>query len=496
MVVPTNVSEHIKMVYCREGVSLVVESIMFDNNLTDYVCRMSTLLPSESDGNFLVFVIELSVNHLHSLDLMIQKILNIFSIHQEIAIPIVPEGRVIDLFISVVGQSFHVHGSSLFDKSTPHRCYVNPMTGNEMFYSDIDISHGYVDDSTHQHCQTGNMMSIVAEWYRCPKIKVSTADKKLYVSNFSVCLVDYEACFASMYFKALPNNNVEICLIQYLQASNYMLTNSDDKLMKYLSVVCLSLSSLGSLLTFITIAISTSNKKLADYNIMILAVFCIIANTIYTSSKVFLWHDFLCVSAGMLVHFSWLSVVFWMSLSTFQIFQTFISFNNAAIMVRSRVLVTLMVDWSISLAFIGINVFVSYMKSDGESLGYSPRTCYIADPDMTLYTFALPVGLMVCINTFMLVVTASRIRENTTIRKSKEQRNISSYFRLSTITGATWLFGYLAQFTELQLFSILHTVFNGGQGIFLYVAFGMSQTLKCFSCNQCQQSESIATNVP
>jgi hypothetical protein len=143
---------------------------------------------------------------------------------------------------------------------------------------------------------------------------------------------------------------------------------------------------------------------------------------------------------------------------------------------------------------IAINVSVSYMKSGGESFGYSPRTCYIADPDMTLYTFALPVGLMVSINTFMFVVTAFRIRGKTNIRKSKDQKKISSYFRLSTITGGTWLFGFLAQFTDLQVFSILHTVFNGGQGIFLYVAFGLSQTLKCFSCSQCPQSENVGKN--
>jgi hypothetical protein len=108
---------------------------------------------------------------------------------------------------------------------------------------------------------------------------------------------------------------------------------------------------------------------------------------------------------------------------------------------------------------------------------------------MILFTFTLPVGLIVCINTFMFVVTAFRIRGKVTIRKSKDQKKIKSYFRLSTITGVAWLFGYLAQFTELQLFSILHTVFNGGQGMFLYVAFGLSQTLKCFSCNKPLQSE-------
>jgi hypothetical protein len=51
------------------------------------------------------------------------------------------------------------------------------------------------------------------------------------------------------------------------------------------------------------------------------------------------------------------------------------------------------------------------------------------------------------------------------------------------------LFGFLAQFTKLELFCILHTVFNGGQGVFLYMAFGLSHTLVLFSCNKPLQSE-------
>jgi hypothetical protein len=491
MVVPANGSDHIDLEYCREQVVLTLLGIMMNNNLTDYICRMSTLLPSESDGNFLVFVIELSVNHLHSVDLMIQNILKIFLIHKEIAVTILPEARNVQLSLTVVGQSFHIYGDTLFDKSSSHRCYINPMSGKEMpFFYEIDVSYGYVGDPKYQHCWTGNMMSIVAEWYRCPKIKIRTADTKLYVSNFSVCLVDYQACFSSMYFKKLlGDSDVEICLSQYLQASKEMLINSDDAFMKYLSVSCLSLSSLGSLLTFITVAVSNSDKRLGDVNIMILAALSILANTVYTFSKFFLWNEFLCICVGMLVHFSWLSVVCWMSLSTFQIFQTFTSFNTFIIKVSWRVLVSLLVDLLICLTCIAINMSVSYVKSDGESYGYSPRTCYIADPDMTLYTFALPVGLMVSINTFMFVVTAFRIRGNITIRKSKDQKKIRSYFRLSTITGAAWLFGFLDQFTELQLFSILHTVCNGGQGIFLYVAFGLSQTRRRFLCNQPVQSE-------
>lgn len=161
-----------------------------------------------------------------------------------------------------------------------------------------------------------------------------------------------------------------------------------------------------------------------------------------------------------------------MSLSSFQIFHSFTSFNLTKVKVIPRVLTSLMVNLFICSSLVATNVIQSYVTSNGENLGYSVLTCYIADPEMILYTFTLPVGLLVCINIFMLAVTVFRISNKVDVQKSKDKERTGAYFRLSTIAGATWIFGFLDQFTGFQFFSILHTLFNGGQGVFLYLAFG------------------------
>jgi hypothetical protein len=85
----------------------------------------------------------------------------------------------------------------------------------------------------------------------------------------------------------------------------------------------------------------------------------------------------------------------------------------------------------------------------------------------------------VCINTFMFVVTTSRISEKLDIRKSRDHQKVSAYFRLSAITGMSWVFGFLGQFINLQVFSILHIAFSAGHGVFLFLAFGMPLSCKC-----------------
>lgn len=180
----------------------------------------------------------------------------------------------------------------------------------------------------------------------------------------------------------------------------------------------------------------------------------------------------------MLVHFCWLSVICWMSLFFFQIFQTFTSFRISKVKVISKISYCLIVNLIICSSMIAINVTVSYVRSNGENLGCSLLTCYIADSDMVMYTFALPIGSFMVINIFMFLVTSIRVFKKINVQKSKYDRKFGTYFRLSTITGTTWMFAFLALFTGFQLFDIVHTVLSGGQGLFLYLAFGISLTTK------------------
>jgi hypothetical protein len=245
------------------------------------------------------------------------------------------------------------------------------------------------------------------------------------------------------------------------------------------------MSSVGSVMTIISYLIKKELLNTPDTNIIILSTFLIVANTIYTFSTFFQWSEPLCITVGMLVHFSWLLVVFWTSLCLFQVFQTFTKFAVVNFKEITNVIFHLFINILLCLILVGTNIVVSYIVSDGQSLGYSTFTCYIDDPNMILYTFALPVGVSVCVNTFMFAVTVSRIYDTSDVRRSRDEKRMSAYFRLSTLTGMSWLFGFLAQYTDLQVFSVLHTVFSAGQGVFLYLAFGRQNIGSCKCAKDC-----------
>lgn len=149
---------------------------------------------------------------------MIQYILDIFNSHRKLAVLADPHRGENYVSLALVGQSFHGHGGTLFEKNLWDRFYVNPMSGIEMrLYQSLNVVD-YANVQQRPNCFRGDLMSVVADWYRCPKVKITTADARLNESNFSVCLVDYDVCFASTYFKeSLDKRSVAICLDQYLQ---------------------------------------------------------------------------------------------------------------------------------------------------------------------------------------------------------------------------------------------------------------------------------------
>ncbi|XP_078334033.1 uncharacterized protein LOC111107362 [Crassostrea virginica] len=291
-------------------------------------------------------------------------------------------------------------------------------------------------------------------------------------------------CVPSRYYKKSPNNQeIELCYDWYsrLAVSEPLHSQQSvyDEVNAYLSLTCLSLSTGGSILTIVSYCVRSGPLSSAGSNIVILSIFLISANTVYSLSKFLAFSKLLCLITGILVHFLWLSVMFWMSLSSFMIFNSFTNFSNVAFKQKSSVLRLLLVNCLLCSLFIVTNVIISHYSTGGENFGYSTSTCYIADPSMILYTFVLPVGAAVCVNTFMFIVTVSRIYQKEEVRKSRDQKKVSAYFRLSTLTGVSWCFGFLAQMTSLEVFSFLHTVFGAGQGVFLYLAFGLPLGFKC-----------------
>lgn len=92
---------------------------------------------------------------------------------------------------------------------------------------------------------------------------------------------------------------------------------------------------------------------------------------------------------------------------------------------------------------------------------------------MILYFVAIPLGVILLANLAMFIFvvwTVARIPDMAK-NSNRERKNILIFAKLSTLTGLTWIFGFLYQFFEVILLAYFYIVFNAGQGVFIMLSF-------------------------
>lgn len=125
---------------------------------------------------------------------------------------------------------------------------------------------------------------------------------------------------------------------------------------------------------------------------------------------------------------------------------------------------------------VSVNILVSYFMFHDYNYGYSRYTCYISKPSFILYTFAIPLAAMIILNVFMVLITMREIhtkKSSPVVNADNDRRILLIFCRLSTLTGGAWLFGFLHQIFHSQLFSYLHILTNGSQGLVIFFAFAV-----------------------
>ena len=123
------------------------------------------------------------------------------------------------------------------------------------------------------------------------------------------------------------------------------------------------------------------------------------------------------------------------------------------------------------LVFVAINIGVSQDRN--RSIGYGSLACYIDTQDMIIFTFALPVGLIVVINLLFFLVVVVKLSRSPSVQKNvqNERNDFKIFVKLSTITGITWVFGLIYMLADVVVFSYLFIVLSASQGVFLFFAF-------------------------
>ncbi|KAM9842543.1 adhesion G-protein coupled receptor F3 [Aulostomus maculatus] len=186
----------------------------------------------------------------------------------------------------------------------------------------------------------------------------------------------------------------------------------------------------------------------------------------------------LCKVFAVVKHFCYLSMFFWMlCLSSVLLHQAVFVFHKVS---KSQYL-----RYSLVLGYVCplLIVAVTFLINDGGADGkyFSKDTCwlvYISWMDGSIHTFIIPVGVIVFINVFTMLVTIMKhldhpknIKQCYEKEKTAAKNAMRSVILLTPIFGVTWIFGFAVLLLDLtdgvvvELANYSFTVLNAFQGL-------------------------------
>ena len=313
----------------------------------------------------------------------------------------------------------------------------------------------------------------------CPTVTLSEVEYLVQKDRDTIFLKDKKSYINVSNVLFSNNDSVVLCSDEYFSDSvettiNSLQTNTYTTQVT-VSIVCTSISMFCLLVVFATYCSFKSLRTLPGMNNMALVISLFLAQLFYLMGGVieipFQW---LCETIGVLLHYTLACSFLWMGVCTFHMMKVFafITKRSIAENIRSTFIRYALFVAISSAVLVSINVIVSMMSKEPSS-GYGGQPCYITSRYMILYTVAIPLGIVILCNLVMFVYVIIKVSTLPDVKKNTkhERRNVIIFAKLSTLTGLTWVFAYIYQWTGIEAFAYLFIIANASQGLFIMISF-------------------------
>lgn len=330
----------------------------------------------------------------------------------------------------------------------------------------------------------------VTQFHICPHLRIPVNETAIDSAEYGYVLPEYNLT-VSIYDIFITNSTVYICLDtiktvmeEYRKGEVISDNTSGDggSRVKYiLSYVCVMLSVVFSFLTFVVYCLFKELRTQPGINNMMLAFVLMVSQLLYqfgynTAEEV---STIACSLLGFIIHYTWLLLLMWMNACTVHMFRVFCcNQTNVSRFNACKTTVLYLTYSAISAAIPCLANFIAAMvRSNGKQVGYGGDFCYIQPFSHDIYLLAVPAGCIVTANIILYIVVVVFIqRAKCKISKNLDNQQLASaYVKLSTITGATWIFGFLYILTSHEWAEYMFIILNASQGLFIFLAFIVNQ---------------------
>ena len=503
-------------VYCPEGFRLLTLDCFSENQFGNTNCYQLYVKLTPQNGTYLIGSEQDNKELAHSLMYIFYRNLNVIEkLHFYKKVPFSDDNFVIENMIEYVIMKvvFNVTGRRWPTLLSDFlQSYHNVTSG--IFYSGsmINLDVEIVSVSTIADDQmlevlimgkTGHTVNLFNEMYPngdskcigngeflfnkllfCPFVILKSSEFSLMFENGFLIIKD------NITEIILPNwqyekhgDIIHICLDDYQYMSDVLSWShatifsavGELKPTQLLSLICVCVSITCLFVTIFAYLFIPKLQTQPGVNNIILCVSLLLAQVFYQfGSGQRSLSPLACSVLGVICHFLWLSVMFSMNSCCIHMFIIFKhSLKLSPRFNMKTTMKSILYVIGSSLAFVCLNLVISISRSAGKESGYGGSICYLSTPLMHTITFIFPSAATIVTNVVLFSYVIYRIRKASVSAEilNQERNYFGVYARLSTITGLTWIFGYVHIFLELEIIEYLFIVFNACQGLFIMIGF-------------------------
>ena len=222
--------------------------------------------------------------------------------------------------------------------------------------------------------------------------------------------------------------------------------------------------------------------------------------------------DILCSVFAVAIHYLYLCRFSWMTVMGSELVRSFYNIkklNKSADGNWKLLTLYMLLAWLSPLVIVIPTIIVNFTVEDSVNYGVG-SSCWINQPIALIVTFVVPVGLSVIFNVIayvavMVMVGQIRRRPMTSSldpdhQKKQSWKDFRFAVALLTVTGLSWLFGFLALFSsDLSWAWYLFIIFNTTQAVTVLVAFLFTKKVfhlygSLLCCSRAKPSTAVTSN--
>ena len=254
-----------------------------------------------------------------------------------------------------------------------------------------------------------------------------------------------------------------------------------------LTYVGCSLSVIGCVVVLFTYSLFKELRSLPGQILMNLAsailatcLFLLVGIPIISLAE----KDELCEATAILLHWLMLSQFSWMSIMSFELARTLFRASRLRQVehdsTKKKIFrLYFLIGWGIPTAITIISVIVNYTT---DLIGYGEDGfCWISHMDSFYTVFVAPVVLSIIFNGITFTVTVSLLFKASRAQAKLNKEQSISYFRVYlsvfSITGLTWVFGFIAIVVRDDWAWYTFIVLTSTQGFVICLAFILTQKI-------------------